>query len=353
MNGLGSVYKRGARWWIAYYFDGHLHRESARSKKESDAKALLKRRQRELGQGRAITNVEQVMLKDLLDNIAADYKTRKLASERTVRGHITALIDTFGVGTRAVQVTSKVIKTVVEEWQAAKVASATINKRLGTLRRAFRVAVAEGTFPSVPAMTRLPEDNVREGFWTKAELLAVLAHIKDEALADFILWSFYTGMRKGELSRMEWTSFDRETWTLILPGRITKNGKPKRLVLRGPLREIIERRLAARRLGTRRIFHREGCPIYEFRKAWRTACKKAGLAGKLFHDFRRTGVRNLVRAGVDRKVAMAISGHRTESIFSRYNIGDDADLADAVDKVTAYVERLPTEATPTPLAASR
>ena len=78
------------------------------------------------------------------------------------------------------------------------------------------------------------------------------------------------------------------------------------LALEGPLRVIIERRMKARRLDCALIFHRGGHPIREFRKGWASACKAAGLTGKLFHDLWRTGVRNLVRAGVPQSVAMAI-----------------------------------------------
>ena len=69
-------------------------------------------------------------------------------------------------------------------------------------------------------------------------------------------------------------------------------------------------------------------------QAWASACEAAGLTGRLFHDLRRTGVRNLIRAGVDRTVAMKISGHRTESVFERYNIDTDADLRAAMEKLS-------------------
>jgi integrase len=178
--------------------------------------------------------------------------------------------------------------------------------------------------------------------------------VPEEGVRDFIEWGFWTGMRKGETSKLTWAMFDRETWTLTIPGDITKNRKGRPIPLVGPLRAIIERRLTTRRLDCAHIFWRvyngastkrlrRGDPtrIYEFRKLWDTACKKAGLPGRLYHDFRRTGVRNLTKAGVHRKVAMKISGHKTESVYERYNIDTDEDVRDAVEKLAVYVAALP------------
>ncbi len=85
----------------------------------------------------------------------------------------------------------------------------------------------------------------------------------------------------------------------------------------------------------RRKATRAGIAVKGFRKAWLTACKKAGLPGRIPHDFRRTAVRNLERAGVPRSVAMSMVGHRTEAIYRRYAIVDEAMLRDAATKLGA------------------
>jgi len=251
-----------------------------------------------------------------------------------------------------VNVTTARLQEAQKEWQRGGTAPATINRRMTSLKRAYSLALKGGKINRAPTFpAKLPELNARQGFFEKAEFLAVAAQLEPD-LRDLAEWCFVTGMRKGEATKLTWAGFDRETWTLRLHARDAKTRVGRVIPLGGALRAIIERRLASRRLDCQLIFNREGEPIRDIRKSWANACKAAGLTGRLFHDFRRTGVRNLVRAGVSQTVAMAISGHRTASVFRRYDITSEADIAAAVERVSTYLDQLPEKQTVVPLAAS-
>ena len=144
---------------------------------------------------------------------------------------------------------------------------------------------------------------------------------------------------------------DRAARVIRLRPESAKNGHGRTLGLDAELAALIERRWIAREYKTTNgtsalspfVFHRHGKPIVDFRKAWRTACEAAGMSGRLFHDLRRTAVRNMVRAGVRETVAMGVSGHKTRSMFDRYNIVNEADLREAMEQTGAYVSQLPVE----------
>ena len=119
------------------------------------------------------------------------------------------------------------------------------------------------------------------------------------------------------------------------------------------LRELLERRLDARKrlehdgVICRWVFFRmraqerrgpkQPKPIRASGKAWKTACRKAGCPARIPHDFRRTAVRNMVRAGIPERVAM-LTGHKTRSVFERYNIVSEGDLRDACKRLEGIAE---------------
>jgi integrase len=136
---------------------------------------------------------------------------------------------------------------------------------------------------------------------------------------------------------------DRVGQRITLRSEHSKNGEPRTLPLTSEFARLIERRWAAREYRaadgktaiSSLVLHRVGRPLGDFRKAWATACDRAGVPGRLWHDMRRSAVRNLDRAGVSQSVAMQISGHKTASVFRRYRIVAEEDLRDALARTSA------------------
>jgi integrase len=151
----------------------------------------------------------------------------------------------------------------------------------------------------------------------------------------------WTGWRRGAVASLEWS--DVRDNVIYLRGLKSKNGKPYFVPVIGELVQLIERRKDARSVETPQgivlsnlVFHRAGEPILEFRKAWASACKKAGCPGIIVHDLRRSAARNLIRSGVDKDTVKMIGGWKTDSMLTRYNVVGEADLEDAMQKLTAY-----------------
>jgi integrase len=109
------------------------------------------------------------------------------------------------------------------------------------------------------------------------------------------------------------------------------------LIVTGLLAEIIDRRRAERQELVPYVFHRSGQRIDSFNKAWKRACRMAGVPEGLLHDLRRTAVRNMIRANVPEGIAMAIRGHKTRSIFDRYNIVNEEDIRQGLMRTQAYI----------------
>lgn len=107
------------------------------------------------------------------------------------------------------------------------------------------------------------------------------------------------------------------------------------------LAAVIERRLSDRMPGCSLIFHRKGKRVGDFYTSWARALARAEVKPFTIHDLRRTAVRNMLRAGVDRATAKAISGHTTDSMLERYNIQVERDLSDGLAKRAAYEDSLP------------
>ncbi len=355
LRGRGRLFRRARSpfWWIAYCHRGREIRESSGSTDRRAAERLLKNRLAEVGADRLGLKAfvapaqERITVDALLDALAADYERRKVRSLPQVRAHFKPIRAAFG-DWRAVEVTPRAVDGYIKAQQAGRKADATINREVQLLGQAFRLAAGRGEISMLPRFPRLHEDNVREGFFERGEFEAVAAHLPDY-LQDFARFAYLTGLRRGRLASMRWTDVDGEGRVVWLHRGESRNKRGTKVPLEGELRDIIARRWAAREYRTAQgepaaslyVFHRDAQPIGDIRKAWGSACKAAGVAGRLFHDLRRTAIRNMVRAGVPEAVAMRISGHKTRAVFDRYNITSERDLREAIERTQAYLASLP------------
>jgi integrase len=373
MRGDGRIFQRGERWWVAYFVRGAEVREPAKvalkdgilrpAETAQEARRFLKARRREIEGGRFIgLEEERLTVADLFVDLLSRADAKGLRSVAKVKSHAKAILEYFGTS-RAVDVSGTRIDSFKAERLAAGRAPATVNRELELLRQAYRLAVKRRRFSigRAPEVELLPVDNVRQGFIERAEMEAVLAQLAkaDSDVRDFVEWGFRTGMRKGEITRLTWSMLDQagDVWALRIPGAITKNRRPRALRLdRGTeVRAIMDRRVAARRLGCPLIFHRvsqgrPGQPVKNFGNLWRNALEAVGLpagrareGGRIFHDLRRSAVPTLIRAGVDPSVAMKVSGHKTRAMFDRYNIIAEEETGAAFAKADAYLSTQPVE----------
>lgn len=350
-RGLGRTYRRGALLWIEYWHRGKQHRESSESENPADATALLKKRLGEIGRGKLIGPTEG---KVTFDNLATDFeRDRALKGKRSAKDagqRVAHLRQHFGED-RALDITTPRIRAYQDTRLTEGAEPATVNREVAALSRMFSLAIQGGRLSVKPYIPKLDEPQPRQGFFEHGAMLAVRANLTEEH-RDILDFGYLSGWRIGEILTLEWSDVDLAAGVIRVPPERTKNRQAHVVALAGPVLGVIERRKAARTLTTPRVFHFHGKRITNFRKRWRTACKKAGMVGMKFHDLRRTAARNLERAGVSRSAAMAITGHKTESVYRRYAIVAEADTREGMARVGAYVETLGTDATVQPIAAA-
>jgi integrase len=277
------------------------------------------------------------LLAELLDNLETDYRIQGRRSLSQLHYHLRTVRRVLE-GARAVDVDGPRLRSYVQQRLDEGAAHATINRELAAVKRALNLAKQGGLLQSVPYFPHLSEDNARQGFFEAHEVELLLMHLPDH-LRDLTRFAYLTGWRKAEILGLTWDMVDMTAGVVRLP--TSKNGRGRVFVLVGELLALMQRREADRMVGLRQVdyvFHRYGVPIRSFKKAWKVATRRAGLRGKVFHDLRRTAVRNLVRAGVPERVVMDMTGHRTRSVFDRYNITSPKDLREAAQRLDAYLQ---------------
>ena len=346
-RGLGSIYQRGNIYWIVYYINGRRIRESSHSDNPKAAMKLLKLRSGQAAIGRPVTpQAERTTLGDLTALLLDEYRANARRSLDRVEYAITHLHAILGADRRVITIdTGSIIAYQTQRqrelFSGRPVANATINYEIAMLRRAFRISLRAGRINVRPEFPMLKVDNARKGFFEADQYRAVVAELPDY-LKPVAQAAYITGWRtKSELLSRQWRHVDLDSgWLRLDPGE-SKNGEGRMFPLTPDFRALLETqrdRVRAIERATGQVIpwifpHADGSPIRNFRHCWKDACRAACVPGLLVHDFRRTAVRNLERAGVPRSAAMKITGHKTETVYRRYAIVDEGMMRDAAVKL--------------------
>jgi integrase len=368
-------------YWIKYTRAGKSYFESSGSTLKGIAKATLQKREGDIVDGKPVTSkIGRVTFEDAAKDLLTDYTTNGKRSYEVVKRRIEKHLTPFFEGRRMSNITTSDVRTYVAKRQGETetvkkaydvkikdgtikrvaeqrrpmtgASNAEINRELALLKRMFTLALQAGKLLYRPHIPMLRENNVRTGFFESEQVDTVLAHLPTE-IQPIIEFAHITGWRvASEVLPLEWRRVDFAAGEVRLDAGTTKNGDGRVFPMTAELRRVLEAQHAEhlrlkqagvivpwvffRMVAEGRGGDKKPQPVVRFNKAWKSACKAAGCPGRIPHDLRRTAIRNLVRAGVPERVAMKMTGHKTPSVFQRYNIVSDGDLRDAARKLSLY-----------------
>jgi integrase len=359
---------RGPTWWTKLYVNGRPLRESTGTADRELAEGILRDRLARVSQGLPVVRLQDVRFDELADDLRAHYETTGSRDPDEAEKRVKPL-RRFFAGWRAARINGAAFDCYVAKRQAAGTGNGTINRERSVLLKMLRLALERGKLARLPVIRGLKEPPPRSGFFEADQYAAVRRHLSaDLQTACDVAYTFGWRMQS-EVLTLERRHVDLAGGRLILRAGETKNGEGREVFLtpslKATLRAQLERVDALQRKLERVIpfvfphlsgRHR-GRRIQDFRKAWRTACLEAelggltgearetrrawlkanpmaGLLGMLRHDLRRTAVRNLVRAGVPERVSMELTGHKTRSVFDRYDIVSEADKRAAAERLS-------------------
>jgi integrase len=371
-RGSGWLFKRPRTrfWWCGYYRNGKLYRESTHTAEERVARRFLQRKLGEVASDNFIApQTARIKVEELAQGLFRDYQLsgRKSTQDAKARWEL-HLKPVFG-HLRAISVTTDLIENYVINRQEKGAANATINREMAFLKRSYNLGRCT-TPPKVfrmPAFRKLSERNVRKGFIEDHEYqkLATAAASQGLWLRAMLETGYAFGWRVSELLNLRVSQLDLLNRTIRLNPGETKNDDGRVVIMTNSVHQLLTQCVAGKKPEDSVFTRENGKPVQDFRGTWANICCSGGLGklvcsncdqevdaekhcatcghdwtrnelkyrGLIFHDLRRTAVRNMVRAGVPERVAMQISGHRTRAIFDRYHIVSENDLREAAMKM--------------------
>jgi integrase len=201
-------------------------------------------------------------------------------------------------------------------------ANATINRELSLLKSIFRFALKKGKVPRVPSIDLLPEDNKRQRFITEEELQRILPFLPKDILP-IIAIAYHTAMRLGEILSLRWKNVELKRRLFLFATE--KTGKQRAVALHPEIVNWFQS--IPRGFGDTSVFK---VSMDRVERNWKKACRKAKVKDARIHDLRRTRATIWHKEkGLPQDLIMHMTGHRTDSMFRRYQIIS-----------TEYVEKL-------------
>jgi integrase len=217
---------------------------------------------------------------------------------------------------------------------------ATCNRKLALLRHILRMAWKEGLIEKLPAVELFPEDNERDRVLTEEEFSRLYAEAA-EHLQPILLCAWETGMRRGEILGLTWAKVNLHENLLTLESEDTKTKRRRIIPMNGRLREMLlalrQRKSKVTDIQQHVFLGETGKRVIYIQHSFKGAVTRAGLKDVHFHDLRRSFVTRKVTEGWDRDHVKAITGHRTDKVFARYN-------KPSLDTLRAVVEGTPSTA---------
>jgi integrase len=362
---MGTIYSRphSKFLWVKYYQDGRPVYESTGTTKEAEAKRFLKIREGAQAKGEPIApRLDRILYDEARADLLASYEatgSRDLAEAGCRLAHL----DKAFKGRPLAKIAPGDADAYTKKRRGEGAADGTIRRELSTLTTMLNLAAERGKLARVPKLRKPPDGKPRQGFLDPDQAAAVARHLAPDLQVATAI-GYTLGWRVQEVLTRERRHLDLDAGTLRLGQDETKSGQPRVAYLpphlAGLLRDHLDRvgalEQAIGRLvpflfphftGGRR--HQAGDQRSDWRKAWVTACTKAGVPGTLRHDMRRSAVRNMVTVqGIPEHVAMKITGHETRRVFDAYNIVSPAELQDAARKMGAPGPMVTLAVTPGP-----
>lgn len=335
----GTTVKRKSRfYWIRYTVEKEGKRERVSKATpfttvEGAQKLLTEVLHKiNVGEFQEYEAFKNVTFADVSKGVRDFYRDKLRRSTDKLETALVRLEAFFGLDCPVISITKERIKAYSEFRMAQpNTQFPTVNRELAALKKAFRLAVAEGKMRRMPEIEIKSEDERKdEGEFSKEQLAALQTKLP-EYLKPLVRFLALTGMRIMEPVGLVWSEVNLEHAELRIPGRRTKSKVQKVLYIDGDVLEILK---AQPRTCAHVFTDAEGQPLrYDaILDHFQQACRKAGIKDDFtdangkprqpgFHDLRRTFARIANRAGIPHKAIMEIAGWKSEAMLLRY-LGD-------------------------------